>query len=411
MILDYTYQFDQQYSRAVNVPLNKNGFDWPESDWSYDTVFLKLRIKPAARKLFLPYLEISTKAKQFKQYLERKNEGIRYFNLSALAGSISGGEKVFLKSNHLKWDDQAELIFFNNEIKQDEKVLVISPHPDDAELAAFNFYKKHDSCVVTITAGEGGKNYFHEFYPENKMQQSKLKAKLRIFDSRCIPFLGGASFDRTLNLGYFDDTLEEMYQNKMKSARSASAGVDDIRQFRSYDEKSWTLPVDGKASWSNLIHDLKNILEQFNPTIIVLPHPTLDKNKDHQFSSKAVVESLSTTHLKNIKFLFYVNHSVLTERYPYGPTQTPITLPPNFNHFKVQCGIFSYPVLRDDLILKTFALGAMHDLREIPFRKKWISRKYKHYYSFRDAYRKALRDNELFIVMSAEKAKEWIDAV
>lgn len=419
MILDYTYQFDKKYMATVNISLSKAGFCWTKPSELYDTVFLKLKIKPMRKSLVLPYLEVSTEKERCKQYLERGNEGARYFNLTSLVRSISVGDNIFLKSSHLKWENTAELIFFNNEIKKDEKILAISPHPDDAELAAFGFYKNHDSTVVTLTAGEGGKNYFYEFCKNNAILQSELKAKLRVFDSRCIPFFGNVPFKKTINLGYFDDTLEEMYRQNDKSARSLSAGAADVFQFRSYDASEWELPSDGQATWNNLIQDLKNIISQLKPSAIVLPHPTLDKNKDHQYTAKAVFEALSFLKEQKGTFLFYVNHSVLSERYPYGPINSPITLPPNFNHFETPCSIFSYPLTDSDQMNKTFALDAMHDLREIPFCKKGISewfkrrfsKKYKHYYSFQDSYRKAIRSNELFIVVPLNQIGKLHEAV
>ena len=47
----------------------------------------------------------------------------------------------------------------------DERVLVVAPHPDDAEIAAFGFYADTRAMVVTVTAGDASDRY------QNSMQR------------------------------------------------------------------------------------------------------------------------------------------------------------------------------------------------------------------------------------------------
>lgn len=407
--MDYKYNFEPTTSQTIAIKLQNKSFIWPKNDIQYDTVLLKIKVKnkPLA-KIGLPYLQITNKKIISKQYLERHNNGFRYFNITDLAKQSRAGDTITLKSNNLVWDNNSiELIIFNNHIAPGSKVLVIAPHPDDAELAAFGFYSKFNTHIITITAGEGGRIDYCESYDKDPVLQRRFKAKIRVLDSISIPAFGGVSQQNTINLGYFNGKLIEMYQNPNKPVKSELANISDIREFRKYNISTLLPNTDGKATWENLLTDLSMLLAKIEPDIIVLPHPLLDRHADHCLSSIAVFTAMQKNKMTNGKFFFYTVHSNFSSKYPYGPKHTPITLPPNFIANELNCSVYSHPLSWQEQIEKTFALNAMHDIAPTPGKSESTFIKIKNKLFYKSKYiepwlkyfRRAIRANELFFVM------------
>ena len=115
--MDFTYNFDSQHSKKIGITIKNRCFQWPQFDEKADTVFLKLNVRQKGIKaLGLPYLKVSFNNQTVKQCLERKNSGIRYFNLSFLLDNVKSNDTIYLESNKLEWTENAELIFFGNNL-------------------------------------------------------------------------------------------------------------------------------------------------------------------------------------------------------------------------------------------------------------------------------------------------------
>src|SRR5437773_11653077 len=59
---------------------------------------------------------------------------------------------------------RTSLYVCHQSVRPDDRMLVVSPHPDDAELAEFGLYADTQATIVTVTAGDAsdrykGKNY------------------------------------------------------------------------------------------------------------------------------------------------------------------------------------------------------------------------------------------------------------
>jgi hypothetical protein len=109
--------------------------------------------------------------------------------------------------------------------------------------------------------------------------------------------------------------------------------------------------------------------------------------------------------------LLYTNHHPWSESFPYGPSQSLVTLPPWHDAALSLPRVYSFALDRDAQLRKLFALDAMHDLRAPPLRlnggpagvlleRFWqaidlIRRDPFGDYSY---YRRAVRPNELFFV-------------
>ncbi|MCK4608061.1 MAG: PIG-L family deacetylase, partial [Gammaproteobacteria bacterium] len=254
-------------------------------------------------------------------------------------------------------------------------------------------------------------------YSENASEQRLFQAKIRTLDSITVPMQGGVAPDRAVNLSYFNNTLDQMHKEPMAPVKSLVTEVDDINQFRKLNFSS-LLPVsNGKATWQNLLVDLRYLIEHIKPDTIILPHPWLDKHPDHRLSALAIFMALKDSSFKSGNFLFYVTHSTLSTKYPYGPRHSPITVPPNFIKDQLKYSVFSYPLSHEQQIEKLFALDSMHDISTIPgtiYDFKWLlhqllTNKGHGNQPWLGYYRKAVRANELFLVVPFSETQKLIN--
>jgi LmbE family N-acetylglucosaminyl deacetylase len=118
------------------------------------------------------------------------------------------------------------------------------------------------------------------------------------------------------------------------------------------------------ASWKNLVDDLVQVLRKTKPDVVVIPHPLLDTHVDHQYTAVAIDDALERWNGKP-DFLLYTNHAA-RDRYPFGPTDSRVSLPPWGGAEIPVERVYSHPVSRELQRRKLFALESMHDLRLSP---------------------------------------------
>ncbi|KEQ18295.1 hypothetical protein [Endozoicomonas numazuensis] len=168
-------------------------------------------------------------------FFERGCKGYRYINLTPAIEMLKGEETLSLRGRHCHFTKEgAELIAFKKPELAGKKVLYISPHADDAEIAAFGLYKNTDSLVVTITAGEAEPEAFDRYIRDRK-QASILKGRVRAWDSITIPQWAGLKSDRVIQLGYFCEHLKKMHDSPETVVTSEYAGVADSRTSREFN--------------------------------------------------------------------------------------------------------------------------------------------------------------------------------
>jgi len=167
---------------------------------------------------------------------EHGGNGARYLNLTDTFDD--GSRKITLSGNRVSLPDQeVELSVYPRECLSGKKILVLAPHADDAELAAYGLYEKYaaDTLVVTITAGEGGSFHYNNLYarnPEQMQAQYLQKGRMRVWNSLTVPLLAGVSSENILQLGYFDSTLQVMKQNPDADVKSTKLDTADVNLFR-----------------------------------------------------------------------------------------------------------------------------------------------------------------------------------
>jgi len=387
------------------------------------TEFLELRIQASLGGWwFEPCIEIVFGGRQEQQCFERGARGLRYVLLPP-GGGTDGG-RMNMRGRHLRWSEQSSRVLrFEAPDLQESRVLVLAPHPDDAEIAAFGLYAGRDAYVATITAGD----YVDGLYGRlglDPSEQNRLRGEMRVWDSLFVPQMGGVGPDRTVNLGYETYTLAKLHDQ-------ARGGVGDERLPASgvvgpYRQGAVQNLLGGRSAsqeWSSVVTDLVALIEATRPDFIVAPHPALDAHSDHQYTTIAALEALQSLDDRSTTLLLYTNHHTLSEHYPYGGSTTAVTLPPWFGGTRFP-SVYSHAVDSDLQLRKLFALEAMHDLRAAPLRLNTgapfgvlLERLRQAAESVRQDpfgdysyFRRAVRPNELFFVYPASQ-RPGVDAL
>jgi LmbE family N-acetylglucosaminyl deacetylase len=364
---EQSFDFEQSAAIQMNVEVSLGGFIWPDTP-KCDTGFLEINL--SARGLghsAEPSIEIRSRDFQARQYFERGARGTRYLNLGAiLAEPPTAGQGVSLQAHGVSWPlQQARLLLFDNTLSASETALVIAPHPDDAEIAAFGLYSRFHSTVVTITDGALGSFYLDEL-PATDPRGSEITARIRAWDSITAPFFGNVPPERAINLGYPDASLEAMFSAPETSSPLADGSAHRLRAIRALNLSPLLEDLAADGSWRGLVMDLIRILEKVKPSLIVIPHPLLDDHPDHAFSAVAVCAAVRQAGLTNGRLLLYTNHSPHSNLHPVGQNDGTVSLPPHFGE-PLQFGdIWSLALTPDQQRAKLLAIEAHHDLRALP---------------------------------------------
>ena len=407
---DYLYDFGQTERHEVDFDGRRLAV--PALSAECSALILKISLRRAwLGALFDPWISVGGKSLGCTHWFERGARGVRYLNLTEL---ISQEGPCEVTSRHVRILPQTcSLFVFKDRLLPSDRLAVIAPHPDDAEIAAYGLYRAHrdNSWLVILTAGDNTLRY--RALAESDRAASELAARLRSTDPLACGALAGISRERIIGLGYFDSTLAEMH----RASPAAVASRYGAPSFR--DSGLSTMPARGEGpfqgdkegwgeSWPNLVSDLRRVFEANLITAIVCPHPVLDSHEDHFYATLATCEALLQEPRIPAKLLLYTNHHPLSESYPFGPPGAAVTLPPQFETLESAVSLLSHPLEKAMQIEKSFALDCNHALRDLPGSSsprlsKWLGRvflgsaNYDHSY-----YRRAIRQNELFFVVQGK---------
>jgi LmbE family N-acetylglucosaminyl deacetylase len=388
--VDFTFRTER--SRWVPATITGGGtaFElvWPDtSDATWDTALLAIGLatrpaEPAPQPTTayaapsptpgvaapVPYIEISTGAYTDRQYFRAGESGPRWLNLSHLREAASPGARLTLRAEGLTLGTGATALrLFASKPDLSKNVLVLAPHPDDAEIGTFALYATTRSTVATVTAGNAGSaTYEAVFGDDQAAEQYHFKGRIRVIDSITIPWQGGVPPERALNLGYFDARLGTMFETPDAVVPEMYGPNTDIGQYLQYNFSPLVRKGSRQSTWRNLVADIEALLRRVNPAVIAAPHPQLDSHRDHQFTTVALVEALARWR-RDVTLLLYTNHAD-NNRYPYGPAGTLMSLPAISQPVELD-RVFSLPVSTDLQRQKLFALESMHDLRYSPTRQ------------------------------------------
>lgn len=339
-----------------------------------------------------------------RQDFERGVNGRRYINLSGAQAALAAGT-LRLRGRFCRLAPGASLYAFSNPDYAKQKVLVIAPHADDAELAAFGLYSRcSDVHIVTLTQGEIEAQVYRRLGLDSAAA-ARLKGRLRSWSSLAVPLWGGVPATRCLQLGYYCLRLEAMEAEPERAFASLESGETDIRSVRRFNALALPGDLDGASSWRNLVGDLAALLARLQPDVVVVPHPQLDPHPDHIQASRALDQAIEQSGWTPSVQLLYANHLVDNDRWPMGPAGGGIALPPCIDPLPADA-LWS-PVLCEQVRLdKAQALAMQHDLQVPLSFKKRLRRTIQWLLAARrwpesgedDFFRKAVRRHELFWV-------------
>ena len=364
-----TYKFLPGAGQELPATLAASGsglrLTWGKAAPGWDTALLGVQVKASSAN---PTVTLSVGDARLEQHLDPGAAGLRFLNLTGLRDKLTEGAAVDIAANGVTLDPAGATVrVFANKLDFKGPILLIAPHPDDAEIAAFGFYSAHNPnmTIVTVTSGNAGDANYAD-HVKDPAQQYLLKGYLRAWDSVTIPWQGGVPPTRTYNLGYFDARLKTMREKPAEVVPELYGPNTDLAPYRKANVAALLPNGSRQSSWNNLVADLHTILTKVNPTTIVMPYPQLDTHGDHKYAAVALFDALQKWK-GNPKFLLYTNHATGTDnQYPYGPAGTVLSLPPfSFATLPVQ-GVFAHPVSADVQLKKLFALETMHDLRLSP---------------------------------------------
>ena len=190
-----------------------------------------------------------------RQDLERGVAGVRFLNLSGQEQALAAGT-LRLRGRFCRLAPQATLHALSNPDFAQQRLLVIAPHADDAELAAFGLYSRAaEVAIVTLTQGEIEAERFRDMGLD-AAEAARLKGRLRSWDSLAVPLWGGVAQHNCVQLGYYCLQLPAMAQQPEQAFGSRESGQSDIRTVRQHNAMRLPGDVDGQPTWRNLVADL-----------------------------------------------------------------------------------------------------------------------------------------------------------
>ncbi|MGP0173241.1 PIG-L deacetylase family protein [Pseudomonas sp. NCHU5208] len=393
---DYRYDFpDDCLSLPVRI---EQGVLQVEAELAgYDTLILELRLKATWLGRWLdPYVRVG----EDRQDFERGVVGRRYLNLS---GQQADGLSIVPRFCRIH--GELRLHAMRNPDFAGQRMLIIAPHADDAELAAFGQYSRSsETAIVTLTQGEIEAEHYQRLGLD-KAAAALLKGRLRAWDSLAAPLWGGVPQRRCVQLGYYCLQLPAMAEQPQVPFGSRESGESDVRSVRQHNPLPLPADGDGQPTWDNLIADLAAVIEHYRPEVLVTPHPQLDPHHDHVASTRALLEACERSSWKPQTLLLYANHLHDNDRWPMGPAGNGIALPPALTPLPAD-RLWSPTLNAERQLDKAMALGLQHDLQgPLPLKKR-LRRLIQFALAGRrwpatgddEFFRKAVRRHELFWV-------------
>ena len=236
-------------------------------------------------------------------------DGIRYIDVSGFVSDEACSVRI--EAHYCTTDPEVVMYQFKNEGIEDKVLLTLAPHPDDAEIAAFGLYSSvKESYIITTTVGEEGKCDYCGLV-DSKQDKAIQKGKLRVHDALTVPLLGNIPQHRCAMLGYFGMSLKWMFDHRDEHAVSKVTGIDDINYFRRVEHTQFIANDNVSATWDSLVRDIKSALVLTKPDIIVTPHPEIDGNSDHQYTTYALIEALGQSGLNECQIILLYEPSYL----------------------------------------------------------------------------------------------------
>ncbi len=402
---DYRYRFPEDCLHPLQFRQGRLQLEQPLVLDGNETLILQVQLKSNWLGRFLdPGVTLLGDQVQDRQTFERGVNGLRYLNLGGLGAALGEGG-LTLRGHFCRLLGEPRLWVIRHPDYRQQRVMVIAPHADDAELAAYGLYSQAaQAWIVTLTAGEIEAEHYQQM-GLSRVEAARLKGRLRAWDSIAVPRWAGVPEAQCVQLGYFCLQLPAMQASPGEPVGSREADTADTRPFRQLN--SLALPGDdGVPTWNNLLADLRVLIDTARPDVIVLPHPVLDPHPDHLCAQQAVVQALQGLDWQPQTLLGYANHLHDNDRWPMGDSGSGVALPPVTEGEETWLP-WSLSLDAARQCDKAMALGMMHDLQPRPPFKRRLRRVLQRVLAGRrgsvfgenEFFRKAVRRHELLWVV------------
>jgi LmbE family N-acetylglucosaminyl deacetylase len=348
----------------VPVALAPDGFQPPPGIAADgQTAFLSLTVRASvAGAVVDPFIDVTHGGRRFRQYFERGTSGRRHLNLSPVFQQRGAPlTRVGLSGYALAWEAGATLSLFEPPRLDGARLLVLAPHPDDAEIGCYGLYAGRDAWIVSLTAGDAGTADLSALLP-SRDGNADWYARMRVWNSLTIPRLGAVPPERCLNLAYPDGALQSMWRAPAQPFRLACEARVPRATLRAQNAAPEFKAADADCSWTALIEDLRRVLDSARPDVVLAPHPTIDGHPDHVFTTVALEQALRASGARPRLFLYAV-HTPAGPLFPFGPATAMASLPPVDGTDWIADGVYSHPLSEDGRLAKYFAVDASSDLR------------------------------------------------
>jgi LmbE family N-acetylglucosaminyl deacetylase len=204
-----------------------------------------------------------------------------------------------------------------------ERILIISPHPDDESLAAAGIIKKaveknQSVLVVEVTDGSGSINssklrqYHMEHNSSGSLVEIRKKEAIQAMKSL------GLNNSAVIFLGYPDGGINHMFNDNW--------GLDEPyksnNEFNQLDFSPYNFTYHHNASYSGecLAQDLRKIIHDFQPTSIYYPDMG-DEHKDHRATSAFVMYAAAENNYTGNNYTYLIHKS---RKWPSPPIYMPL---------------------------------------------------------------------------------------
>jgi len=350
------------------------------------------------------------------QFFEANQQGIRYLNVS----DYDLSNKHYIHCENCKISNKATLLAFKNPDFTQAPILIISPHADDAEIAAYGFYQKHNknTWITTLNSGDSLQALKRQYIKglDTNMEDATLrKGKTRAWNSMTTPLLAGVPFKNLSSLGYFKITLDHLYEKRKEVTSHPVNSYITPKEYRIYNDVTLPNDIANINSGDALINDLKHLIQTIKPSTILVTHPRIDPHPEHITAAHSLAIALEEIEHKPEHILLYVNHLENIKGFPYGPEHAKTALPPSSDKpnslHSVSHKCYSFQLTSETQKDKIIALDSMHDLRskyrfERAVKQWWnksILKNDYHYYADNAYLQTHIKANEVFLRMDANQ--------
>ncbi|MCL5986280.1 MAG: PIG-L family deacetylase [Actinobacteria bacterium] len=249
------------------------------------------------------------------------------------------------------------------DLDANDRIMVIAPHIDDETISSGGLIQQAQKIgakvkIVYITNGD---NNIRSVIKEDKTLKLNPNEFIALGEQRMregekATGLLGLTKENLIFLGFPDDGLYLML-NKYYDPNTPLVSRGTKFTFNPY---SGTYKSQQSYTGSNIVIDLEEILKDFNPSIIIVPHPR-DKNLDHRATYLLLEKALSEIKIKPKVFTYLIH-------YPQYPPLKNLALneflyPPE--KLFSQAGWFSYNLSTEQEKIKLEAIKQYVSQREL----------------------------------------------